>query len=92
LGWCHVTFHSSLTVQSHARQLYILTNQKTALGVYSVFIPEDLVGSLTLLIGRIENMISEVTPTEGKKQQHFRDYSFKFDLFSHNDRELVIIY
>jgi hypothetical protein len=30
-----VTFHSSLTVQPHARQVYILTNRTTALGVYS---------------------------------------------------------
>ena len=33
LGSCHVTFHSSLTVQS-ARHLNILTNQTTALGMY----------------------------------------------------------
>ena len=48
LGSCHVTFHSSLTIQSNSRQLNILFNQKSALGVYSDFIPKDLVDSLLI--------------------------------------------
>ena len=46
---CHVTFQSSLTVQSYARELNILT---TALTKYSILIPNDLVGSL--LIGSLK--------------------------------------
>ena len=45
LGSCHVPFHSSLTVHSYARQLNILSNRTTALGMYSVLIPKDLLGS-----------------------------------------------
>ena len=42
---CHATFHSSLTVQSYAMQLSIITYETAALGVYPVLISEDLVGS-----------------------------------------------
>ena len=45
----YATFQSSLVVQSYGRLFNILTNDKTALGVYSVAIPTDLVG--TSLIG-----------------------------------------
>jgi nucleoside diphosphate kinase len=40
------------TVQSYARELSILTNGTTAIGMYSVLIPEVLVGSS--LIGRLK--------------------------------------
>jgi len=36
LGSSQVIFHSSLSIQSYAQQLNLLTNRKTALGVYSV--------------------------------------------------------
>jgi hypothetical protein len=45
LGSCHVTFISSLTVQSYVRQLNISTNRTTSLCVYSDLIRKDLVGS-----------------------------------------------
>ena len=45
--------------QSYARQLNILTNGIRALGVYSVLISKDLIGSS--LIWSIENMNPDVT-------------------------------
>jgi hypothetical protein len=44
---------SSLTVQLYATQLNTLTNWTTALDVYSVLMPKDLVGSS--LIGRLKH-------------------------------------
>ena len=52
MGWCHITFHSSVIVQSYTIQLNIWINQTTALGVYLVLILNNLVGSS--LIGRLK--------------------------------------
>ena len=47
-----MTFHSSLTVQSYARQLNMLTNRITALGMYMVLLSKNLIGSS--LIGSLK--------------------------------------
>ena len=54
MGSPHVTFQSSLTVQSYARQLniHVVSNQTTALGMYSLLMPKDLVGKS--MIGRLK--------------------------------------
>ena len=53
---CQVTFHSSLTVQSYARQLNILTNRTTTLDVYSVL------NSRLIADWPVENMKPNMTP------------------------------
>jgi hypothetical protein len=49
---CHVTFYSSLTDQSYARQLHLLAIWITAIRVYSVLITNNFV--VTSLIGRLK--------------------------------------
>jgi hypothetical protein len=48
----HVTFQSSLTVQSYARQLNILSNRTATLGVYLILKPIGQVGSSLIGISR----------------------------------------
>jgi len=55
-GSCPVTYHSFLTVQSYLRQLNILTNLTTALGVNSV-LSDKLITDWS-----IGNMNPDVTP------------------------------
>ena len=52
LGSYHVTFHLSLTIQSYARQLTILTNGTIAPVWYSVLILNDLIR--LMLVGRLK--------------------------------------
>ena len=66
-----VTLHISLTVQSNVRQLNILTNGITALGVYAVLIPKYLVGSS--LIGR-RKMLTPFLAQRKKMSIRFRMY------------------
>ena len=40
-----LAFYSSMVVQSYVRRSYILTNQTTPLGVLTVIMPKDFVGS-----------------------------------------------
>ena len=54
---CNVTFHSSLTVQSSARQSNLFTNRTTVLGLYSVLIPCRFI-----TYWLVENMNIEVIP------------------------------
>ena len=55
---CQVTFHSSLTVQSYARHLNILTNRTTALGVLSIL------KSRFVDYWSVDNMNPDTTPKE----------------------------
>ena len=67
LGSCHVTFHSSLAVQSYARHLNIsygaIIQQLLA---YTVLIPKDLVG--LLLINPLKIWTPTWTHTAKKKK------------------------
>jgi hypothetical protein len=45
-----------LTIQSYARHLSILTNRTTALGVYSIFMPEDLEGSSLPIVASVSGL------------------------------------
>ena len=56
LGSCHVTFHSPLTVQSYERQLNILTNWRTGLGMDSVLKGRFIVNR------SVESMNPDTTP------------------------------
>jgi hypothetical protein len=47
-------FIDLLTVQSYARQINILTNQTTALGVCLILVHKDLIGSM--LIGLLKKL------------------------------------
>ena len=56
MGSYYVTSHSSLTDQSFARKLNILTNETTVLGVYSDLIPKELVGSSLIVLLKNKNL------------------------------------
>ena len=56
MGSYYVTSHPSLTDQSFARKLNILTNETTVLGVYSDLIPKELVGSSLIVLLKNKNL------------------------------------
>jgi len=67
-----VTFHSPLTVQSYARQLNILTNRTTALGVYLVFIGSSPIGWLNPEKTRMSLNVNVSPKKKNDKQFYFK--------------------